>query len=101
MSFDRTQQQQQQNPERVTERATSYHASRRMSDEAHVHDLNFRPREERQRPFLQNAVYRESDAAAEVIRTVRHGRSERGHERQSESHDSGWRDSASAPRKSG
>lgn len=103
MSFDRTQQQQQQqqNPERVTERATSYHASRRMSDEAHVHDLNFRPREERQRPFLQNAVYRESDAAAEAIRTVRHGRSERGHERQSESHDSGWRDSASAPRKSG
>lgn len=57
MSFDRTQQQ-QQSPERVIERATTYHASRRMSDEAHQQPLSFHPREERDRPFLQHAIQR-------------------------------------------
>lgn len=53
MSFDRSQQQQQPNPERMSERmserATSYHASRRMSHEAHSEHLSFHPREERDR----------------------------------------------------
>ncbi len=92
MSFDRTQQQQQQSPERVSERATSYHASRRMSDEAHQHQLSFHPLEERERPLLQHAIHRENETVGELLRAARHGRSDR----QVDSHENGF-----APRRSG
>ncbi|MBS1957167.1 MAG: glycoside hydrolase family 75 protein [Cyanobacteria bacterium SZAS-4] len=84
MSFDRTQQQQQQSPERVAERAISYHASRRMSDEAHQqqHQLSFHPREDRERPFLQHAIHRENETIGDVLRAARHGRPETTHDRQ-------------------